>query len=298
MGAAIWSADPARMRDFPARFLVRFFHNHGMLSVDDRPQWRVIRGGSRRYLDRLMAPWRERLRLRSPVRALRRFPGHVEVVTDAGGTERHDCAFVACHSDQALALLADPRPVEREVLGAIGYQPNEAVLHTDASVLPRRRLAWAAWNYLVPARPQGRVAVTYDMNILQGLDAPETFCVTLNPADAIDPARVLQRMTYHHPVFTPAAVAAQARRAEVSGVARTFYCGAYWRNGFHEDGVWSGERVLARLGAEDRADLRGVRMPDSLTTMSRFSIMSSMRSVWATSVVMVRRSRLLMPSSV
>ncbi len=249
MGAAIWSADPAQMHAFPARFLVRFLHNHGMLSVDRRPQWRVVAGGSRRYLDRLLAPYRDRVRLGSPVRALRRHSAHVEICTDAAGTEQFDCVFVACHSDQALALLADPSDAERAVLGAIGYQRNDAVLHTDVSVLPRRRLARAAWNYLVPAAAHGRVAVTYDMNILQGLDAPETFCVSLNPGAALDPARVLERMAYDHPVFTPAAVAAQGRRAEVSGVARTFYCGAYWRYGFHEDGVVSAMAALDEFNA-------------------------------------------------
>ncbi|MBC7802454.1 MAG: FAD-dependent oxidoreductase [Candidatus Parcubacteria bacterium] len=238
MGAAIWSTDPRRMLEFPARHFVRFFHNHGMLSVNDRPAWRTVVGGSRSYVRRLTAPFAHRIRLRTPVRGLRRLPGQVIVELDGGASERFDCAFVACHSDQALGLLLDPSSLENEVLGAIRYQENEAVLHTDSSLLPRARRAWGAWNYHVPAAPLDRVALTYNMNILQDLDVPETLCVTLNRGDAIDPARILKRITYHHPLFTPAAVAAQARHRLLNG-GRTYYCGAYWRFGFHEDGVVS-----------------------------------------------------------
>jgi predicted NAD/FAD-binding protein len=233
MGAAIWSTDPARMLRFPARFFVRFFHNHGMLTVNDRPQWRVVRGGSARYVEKLVAPFRHRIRLNSPVRRVRRIPGGVLV-----DGEHFDHVFFACHADQALALLADATPLEREVLGAIPYQENEAVLHTDASLMPRSRRAWAAWNYHVPARASERVAVTYNMNILQGLQARQTYCVTLNHTGEIDPRRVIKRLAYHHPLFTPQAVAAQQRQAEVNR-GRTFFCGAYWRFGFHEDGVVS-----------------------------------------------------------
>jgi len=254
MGAAIWSTEPRLMLGFPARFFVRFFHNHGMLSVNDRPLWRTVRGGSREYVRRLTAPFAHRIRLGTPVRGLRRFPGHVEVELAGGARERFHAAVVACHSDEALALLRDPSREEREVLGAIHYQTNEAVLHTDTRLLPRRRLAWAAWNYHVPDGPApqapSRVALTYNMNILQDLDAPETFCVTLNRSDAIDPARVLRRITYHHPFYTPAAVAAQARQREING-NRTYYCGAYWRFGFHEDGVASALEALRHV-EEDR----------------------------------------------
>jgi uncharacterized protein len=238
MGAAIWSTDPAQMLDFPARFFIRFFINHGLLSVSDRPQWRTIQGGSRRYVERLIAPFREKVRLNTPVRGVTRHADHVDVHLDQG-TQRFDALFLACHSDQALALLADPTPAEREVLSAIPYQANQAVLHTDTSLLPKRRLAWAAWNYLMPDGPGGRVRLTYDMNILQDLDAPETLCVTLNAGDRIDPRRVIAVRTYHHPLFTRAGIAAQARHREVDGTLRTYYCGAWWGNGFHEDGVVS-----------------------------------------------------------
>ena len=239
MGAAIWSTDAASMLNFPARFFIRFLHHHGMLTVNDRPVWRTIRGGSARYVEKLVAPFRDRIRLDTPVEWVRRLPGAVIVKARGEEAARYDALFLACHSDQALGLLADPSDAERAVLGAIPYQRNEAVLHTDTRLLPKRRLAWAAWNYHVtPGRP-GPVALTYNMNILQRLDAPTPFLVTLNRSDAIDPARVIQRIAYHHPLYTPASVAAQARHRELNGALGTYYCGAWWRNGFHEDGVVS-----------------------------------------------------------
>ncbi len=247
MGAAIWSTDPASMQRFPARFFVRFLHNHGMLSVNARPQWRVIRGGSARYVEQLTAPFRDRIRLRTPVESVRRLPGSVIVKARGRDAERFDALFLACHSDQALRLLADPSPAERAVLSAIPYQENEAVLHTDTRLLPRKRRAWAAWNYHVLREPGERVALTYNMNILQGLDAPEPYLVTLNRGDQIDPAKVIKRITYHHPQFTPAGVAAQARQAELNGPLNTYYCGAWWRHGFHEDGVVSALAALDHL---------------------------------------------------
>jgi predicted NAD/FAD-binding protein len=251
MGAAIWSADPVAWRSAPARFLARFFDNHGMLTVFDHPQWRTIVGGSRSYLEPITRPFADRIRLATPVRRVRRFPDGVEVATDAGA-ERFDEVVLACHADTALALLADPSPAELEVLGALPYQENETVLHTDTSLLPRRKAAWSSWNYHVLGhviRPApARVSVTYCMNVLQGLEgARRTYCVTLNRTEAIDPRLVLRRFTYHHPVFTRAGVAAQARHAEVSGPRRTHYCGAYWGFGFHEDGVVSALRVVDRL---------------------------------------------------
>ena len=250
MGAAIWSAAPGDMLDFPARYFIRFFHNHGMLSVDDRPQWRVIRGGSRCYVEPLTAPFRERIHLNTPVMRIIRDEKGVTVQTATGSEARFDAVVLACHSDQALAMLDEPSHVEREILGAIPYQENETILHTDASVLPRAKRAWAAWNYHIPREARDRVAVTYDMNILQGLEAPETFCVTLNYRDRIDPDRILKRLTYHHPAYTPAGIAAQSRHAEISGINRTYYAGAYWGFGFHEDGVKSGLRVAKQI---DRA---------------------------------------------
>ncbi len=238
MIAAIWSAEPCAVLDMPAEFLVRFFKNHGLLQLKDRPQWRVISGGSREYVRRLVHGHRDRIRLNSPVQQIRRASNGIEISTPAGGREWYDYAFVACHSDQALNMLAAPSAVESEVLGAIGYQRNEAVLHTDVAVLPSRRRAWAAWNYFVPSESHGHVAVSYNMNILQGLDSKETYVVTLNDDTRIDPRKILHRVEYHHPVFTRDTIAAQARHAEINS-DRIFYCGAYWRNGFHEDGVVS-----------------------------------------------------------
>jgi predicted NAD/FAD-binding protein len=247
MGAAIWSTDPASMLDFPARFFIRFLDNHGMLTVDDRPVWRTVAGGSARYVERLTAPFRHRIRLCTPVESVRRIPGGVIVRPRGEDAQHFDAVFLACHSDEALRLLADPDATEREVLGAIPFQRNEAVLHTDGRLLPRRPLARAAWNYhRLPGR-SGPVALTYCMNILQQLELPVPVLVTLNRPDAIDPARVLRRMTYAHPLFTPASVAAQARQREINGPRRTYYCGAWWRNGFHEDGVTSAEAAVAHF---------------------------------------------------
>ena len=248
MGAAIWSTDPVSMQRFPARFFVRFFHNHGMLSVDVRPQWRVIRGGSARYVEKLTARFRDRIRLNTPVEWVRRLPGQVLIKARGLETERFDAVFIACHSDQALKILADARPQEREVLGAIPYQRNEAVLHTDTRLLPKKRLAWAAWNYHVLAQRHAPVALTYNMNILQSLDAPTPFLVTLNHSDAIDPDKIIQRIDYDHPLFTPRGVAAQARQRDINGPLDTYFCGAWWRNGFHEDGVVSALNALEHFG--------------------------------------------------
>lgn len=244
MGSAIWSTEARQMLDFPARFFVRFFHHHGMLTVNDRPQWRVIKGGSARYVEALTASFRERIRLNTPVEHVRRLKRSVRVKPLNGPEETFDWVFFACHSDQALAMLKDPSAAEREVLGAIPYQENSVYLHTDRSLLPKRKLAWAAWNYHVTAETMDRVAVTYNMNILQGLDSPDPLLVTLNHTRDINPAHVIKRLTYHHPVYTTAGTRAQARHAEISGVNRTAYCGAYWRNGFHEDGVVSALTAL------------------------------------------------------
>ncbi len=249
MGAAIWSADPRYMLTMPAEYFIRFFKNHGLLSVNQRPQWRVIQGGSREYVRKLTAPWRDRIRVNCPVQQIRRLADQVELTLADGETAYFDQVIIAAHSDQALRMLADPSPAEREVLGSIAYQDNSVVLHTDTRALPRRRLAWAAWNYHLQDKSlQQTMTVTYNMNILQGLHSPETFCVTLNHDSAIDPNRVLARLRYQHPLFTPAAVAAQARHADINGVQRTWYCGAYWGNGFHEDGVVSALRVIEHLG--------------------------------------------------
>ncbi|MHB8657959.1 MAG: NAD(P)/FAD-dependent oxidoreductase [Solirubrobacteraceae bacterium] len=246
--SAVWSADPEQMWSFPARFLVEFFDHHGMLGLRDRPRWRTVRGGSARYVEALIAPWRERIRLSTPVQAIHRHADHVMVTAQGGEPERFDEVVIATHSDQALAMLADATDSEREILGAIPYQSNEAVLHTDVRLLPRRPRAWASWNYHLLDAPKACTTVTYHMNRLQSLRAERELCVTLNRADAIDPDQVIKVIPYAHPVFTAAGVSAQSRVEQISGRNRTHFCGAYWGWGFHEDGVVSALRVGRRFG--------------------------------------------------
>lgn len=254
MGAAIWSAKERDLEAMPVRFFVRFFRNHGLLGVSDRPQWRVVTGGSVKYIDRLVAPFRERIHLETPVRWVRRDADGVTLGVD-GQHARFDRVVIATHSDQALRLLTDPSANEREILGAIPYQRNEVVLHTDTTLLPRRKLAWAAWNYHLLRDQDRPAAVTYCMNLLQGIPPQSPFCVTLNHTERIDPSRVIDTFHYDHPVYTAGSVAAQARVEEISGPNRTHFCGAYWGNGFHEDGVVSGERVAREV--EQAESLRG-----------------------------------------
>jgi predicted NAD/FAD-binding protein len=238
------------MWSFPARFLAEFFDNHGMLGLRGRPRWRTISGGSERYVQSLTHAWRDRLRLGSPVQEIERREAEVLVRPRGGDAERFDEVVIATHSDQALALLVDPTDCEREILGAMPYQENEAVLHSDTRMLPRRRRAWASWNYHLLEQPSGRATVTYHMNSLQSLQADRELCVTLNRSEAINPAKVIRTIPYAHPVYTDAGVRAQERQGEISGHNRTHYCGAYWGWGFHEDGVVSGLAVAERFGAK------------------------------------------------
>jgi uncharacterized protein len=257
MGRAIWSAEAAAMLNFPARFFIGFFERHGFLNIDDRPVWQTVSGGSREYVRALLAASRARVHLSTPIESVRRLPNQVMVRTQSGSVETFDHVFLACHSDQALALLESPTRAEQDVLAAMPYAANEAILHTDASILPRRKLAQAAWNYHLLRDPQEALALTYDMNVLQGLrDAPTRFLVTLNHRAAIDERAILRTFQYSHPVYTPAGVAAQARHRELNGAQRTYFCGAYWRSGFHEDGVVSAQAALAHFTEDnDRAQL-------------------------------------------
>jgi predicted NAD/FAD-binding protein len=244
MGAAIWSTDAAQMLQFPARFFVRFFHHHGMLSVNNRPQWRTITGGSARYVEAITAPFKHVIKLNTPVKAVKRNTNNVEITLQNGDITQFDYVFFACHSDEALRMLTDATTAEQEVLSAIPYQQNSVYLHTDINLMPKRKLAWAAWNYHLPKTPSNKVAVTYNMNILQNIDCPQPILVTLNHTDNINPAKIIKRLQYTHPVYTIAGAAAQARHAEISGQNRTGYAGAYWLNGFHEDGVKSALTAL------------------------------------------------------
>jgi predicted NAD/FAD-binding protein len=266
MGAAIWSTDPHSMMDFPAQFFIRFFRNHGLLEINNRPQWYVVRGGSREYAQALVAPFRSRIHLNTPVSRIRRFTEGVEIHVQGRAPEWFDAVFIASHSDQALAMLEQPSVAEREVLRAIPYQENEAILHTDTALLPKRKAAWAAWNYHIDRDNAAGATLTYNMNILQGLQAPETLCVTLNSDAKIDPRKIIKRMHYAHPLYGPESVAAQARQSELNGVQRTFFCGAYWRNGFHEDGV-----VSALTALNDFNQLIGTQHHDAQLPLRRAS---------------------------
>ena len=247
MGAAIWSMSLSDMLGFPLQFFVRFFKNHGLLSVSDRPQWQVIEGGSSAYVAPLTAAFKDKIRLGCPVTRIDR-DEHGVVIHSPAGIERFDKVVLACHSDQALQLLGTPSQAERSILGALPYADNEVVLHTDTRLLPTRKLAWASWNYRLSGAGHTHAAVTYDMNILQGIQSDTTFCVSLNQSAGISPFKVLAKYTYAHPQFSLAAVAAQYRWAELDGQQHTHYCGAYWANGFHEDGVVSALRVAAAFG--------------------------------------------------
>ena len=255
MGAAIWSSPADRMNAFPARSFVQFFKNHGLLSINDRPQWYVLKGGSSSYVERMLLQLGARVHTGSRVDAVRRDPDGVTLHVAGADSLRFDAIVIASHSDQALAMLQDPSTAERSILGAIPYQKNTVVLHTDTRLMPKHRRAWASWNYRlgdVAGNQRDRPAsnpptVTYDMNRLQSIDAPETFCVSLNQTDAIDPNRIIKVLRYDHPVYTTATLAAQDRRAEINGVNRTWFCGAYWRFGFHEDGVISALSVVQDL---------------------------------------------------
>jgi len=255
MGAAIWSSNQGAMDAFPLQFFVRFFRNHGLLNIRNRPQWRVIKGGSRNYIAPLTAAYRERIYLNTAVREVQRLPaapaGRKPVcVTSVRGQEWFDDVVFACHSDQALRLLADPSSRERTILGAIPYTRNEVALHTDSTMLPHSRRCWSSWNVSLGRTAAALPALTYNMNILQGLQSTTTWCVTLNQTGLIDPRRLVGVYHYDHPLFTVPGVAAQERWQEINGVNHTWFCGAWWRNGFHEDGVWSALRVAQALTAQ------------------------------------------------
>lgn len=254
MGAAIWSTSLIEMKAFPLHFFIRFFYNHGLLNITDRPQWYVIPGGSREYIKPLIKLFEKNIHLNALIERVVRHENKVEVIFLDGKSQLFDDIIFACHSDQALALLDAPSSAETEVLGNIPYCKNEVVLHTDISLLPTKKLAWASWNYLLDDTSKNEQltrssCVTYNMNILQGLKSNDhTFCVTLNQTPKIDPRKILAKFTYHHPVFNQTSLNAQLRREEICGKNNTHFVGAYWRNGFHEDGVFSAITVAERFG--------------------------------------------------
>ncbi len=269
MGAAIWSAPPDRFLRFPARFIVNFFNNHGLLTVRGHPRWKTVGGGAARYVEALTRPYADRIRLNCPVVSVRRHPDRVAVAWKHGGAEDFDAVVLAAHSDQSLSMLADASPAERTILGAIGYQRNETVLHVDSSLLPRCRRAWASWNYCIPPEEGRPVVLTYNLNRLQGHTSPDPICVTLNATPAIAPDKILRQIEYHHPVYSREALAAQKRFEEINGRNRTYFCGAYWGHGFHEDGVNSALAVGRSFGVampwsaqDEREPCNGDRLND------------------------------------
>ncbi|MGI2023177.1 NAD(P)/FAD-dependent oxidoreductase [Shewanella glacialipiscicola] len=248
MGAAIWSSSIEDMRSFSLKFFIRFFEHHGLLNVSDRPQWYVLQGGSRSYIPDLIAPFKDNIRLNSPVTAIERHDNGVKLQVNGQWLE-FDEVILACHSDQALRMLKDPTAAEQAILGDLSYQDNDVVLHMDTTILPKRKAAWASWNYRLDGNAKRPASVTYNMNILQQLPAnAPTFCVTLNQSELIDTSKVLRRFNYAHPVFNEASLKAQSRREEISGQNHTHFAGAYWHNGFHEDGVRSALDVCAHFG--------------------------------------------------
>ncbi|MFV9065329.1 FAD-dependent oxidoreductase [Serratia fonticola] len=251
MGAAIWSSSLQEMRRFPLPLFLRFFEHHGLLDVTQRPQWYVVPGGSREYVRAILTQLGDRLtlHLNAPVQQVTRHNGGVEIQL-AQSSHTFDQVIFACHSSQALAMLADPTPAESEILGDIGWQHNEVVLHSDPRWLPVRERAWASWNYRLSERDQASACVTYNMNILQGLpEGSPLFCVTLNPETSVDERYVWKRFVYEHPMFNPKSWRAQSRRGEINGHQRSWFCGAYWYNGFHEDGVRSALDVVKGIAA-------------------------------------------------
>lgn len=242
MGAAIWSAEPDKMMAFPANSFLRFFNNHGLLNVKNRPQWRTIVGGSREYVKALSKNFADKIRINAPVKKITRDIHGVHI--ESNTTETYDHVFIAAHSNQALAMLDTPNAIEQAILGDIHYQKNTAFLHTDANLMPTHRRAWSAWNYHLPVNKLSQVALTYHMNTLQPLPCKDDIFVTLNPYQVINEKKVQRVIEYDHPIFDAAAVTAQQRFDEIQGIENTWYCGAYWRNGFHEDGVWSTLQAL------------------------------------------------------
>ena len=248
MGAAIWSSSLSQMEDFEFRFFVQFFHNHGLLNIADRPQWYVIPKGSRSYLKPLCQPFENNIKLNADISGITRSDNKVQLHFNQDPSESFDDVVIACHSDEALALLNDATEDETAILSAMPYSENSVILHTDKTLLPKREKAWASWNYQLSQDSSKAASVTYNMNILQGIESENTFCVTLNQKEDIDPNSILREFTYHHPIFSSESIQAQQQRDQICGINQTHFAGAYWHSGFHEDGVRSAVEVAKRFG--------------------------------------------------
>ena len=252
MGAAIWSTSAEKTIEMPAAFYIRFFQNHGLLQINNRPQWRVIKGGSKSYIEKIKKGFEKQIMLSTHVKKVIRHKNEVEVCFGKDGkySNKFDKVIIATHSDQALQMLDKPNAKEKEILGALQYQQNEVLLHTDESILPRKKQTWSSWNYSLNEDSKKPVALTYSMNILQSLNAKTHFLVTLNNFENIDPKKILKKLTYQHPLYTVEGVKLQKEKHLISGKNNTFYCGAYWGNGFHEDGVLSALDVCRFFGKD------------------------------------------------
>ena len=251
MGAAIWSTPANKVLNMPAYFFIKFFYNHGMLETINRPNWWVIKNGSSEYIKKIIRGFENKINLSTPVKTVARKNEGIEIqLAKKDETLKFDSVIFATHSDQALEMLENPTDTEKDILSSIPYQKNEVLLHTDSSVLPRRKLSWASWNYQLDSDPALPVVLTYNMNILQSINCKETLCVTLNDHNSVDETKILKKITYHHPLFNVKSIEAQKRKSEISGVNNTHYCGAYWRNGFHEDGVVSALDVCKDFGEQ------------------------------------------------
>ena len=249
IGAAIWSTKPSNMLNIPALFFIRFFENHGFLQILDRPKWWVIKGGSKQYVKKIISGFEKDIRLSTSVHTIVRKEKSVIIKFGSDNQEEQfDAVVLATHSDQALKLLQKPTEKEKEILSLLPYQRNDAILHYDHSILPKRKLAWSSWNYFLDGNTNDPVALTYNMNILQSLKSSKTFCVTLNKLEMVNKNKTIKNLSYEHPLFTTDGVNAQKRKREISGQNNTYYCGAYWHNGFHEDGVVSALDVCSQFG--------------------------------------------------
>jgi predicted NAD/FAD-binding protein len=270
MAAAIWSSNPREILEFPAEFMIGFFANHGLMQLRGRPQWRTIVGGSRKYVAALLEPLREQVRYACPVLSVARSPHEVHITSKYASRESFDEVVFACHADQALRMLVDASSAERQILSAFPYQPNEAVLHTDTALLPRRRRAWASWNYHLPRSDDGASSVTYDLSRLQNHASQTPLLLTLNAKSEIDSTKIIRTFNYSHPAYARDSLTAQKRHREISGRRKTHYCGAYWGYGFHEDGVNSAVAVAAHFGIELSAcTAASTKEPSPIAVVSR-----------------------------
>jgi predicted NAD/FAD-binding protein len=238
MGAAIWSSDIKTILNFPAHFFINFFKNHGMLSVTNRPQWLTIKGGSQEYVKKLTNDFKNKIKLNSTIKNIARYKNYV-LIEDNKSKEKFDYVFFACHSDEALEILKKPTDDEVKILKSLPYQKNDIILHTDSSIMPQKKLSWAAWNYNIDSPDDSPITLTYNMNILQNIKTQDALLVTLNPKQVISKDKVIKKLQYTHPKFSKESVSAQLKNKIISGKNRTFYSGAYWGKGFHEDGVKS-----------------------------------------------------------